>query len=126
MRLGIAQGGSSFLCTRQGRLLAPDHGCVARFVSVNLDPHYLISRKIRAFADSVYGAGGNAGGAIDACNGIDVHALIVTMETRHRTNENAIRESTAATVPGNHMGHCRSSFKHQGENRLTARRGHDS
>jgi hypothetical protein len=29
------------------------------------------------------------------------------METRHRTDENAIRESTVATVPSNHMGHCR-------------------
>ena len=124
MRSGIAQGGSSFLRTRQRRLLAPDHRCGARFISINLNPHYLVFRKIRAFADSVNRAGWNACSAIDACYRIDVHALIVAMETRHRTNENAIRESTVATVPGNHMGHCRSSFEHHGGNRLAARHGH--
>src|SRR5258705_12937357 len=126
MRSGIAQGSSSFLRTRQRLLLAPDHGCGARFNSVNLDPHYLVFRKISAFADSLNRAGWDACGAIDACDRIDVHALIVAMETRHRTNENAIRESTVATVPGNHMGHCRSSFEHHGGNRLAARRGHES
>jgi hypothetical protein len=128
MRLGgtIAQGGSPLLGAYQWRLLTPDHGRAARFLSVNLNPHQLVFRKIRAFADSVNRAGWNACSAIDACYRIDVHALIVAMETRHRTNENAIRESTVATVPGNHMGHCRSLFEHHGGNRLAARHGHDS
>jgi hypothetical protein len=126
MRLGIAQGGSSFLCTCQRRLLTPDHGCAARFLGVYLNPYQLVFRKIRDFADSVNRAGWNACGAIDACNRIDVHALIVAVEARHRTDQNAIRESTVATVPGNHVGHSRSSFERHCGNGLAARCGHDS
>ena len=114
MRLGIAQGGSSFLRACQRRLLTSDHGCATRFISVNLNPHYLVFGKIRAFADRVNRAGWNARSAIDAGYRVNIHALIVAMETRNRANENAIRESTVATVPGNHMGHCRSSFALQG------------
>ena len=126
MRLEIAQGGSSFVRTRQRRLLSPDHGGATRFLSVNLNPRQLVFRKIRTFADSVNRAGWNACGAINACNRIDVHALIIAMETRHRTDQNAIGESTVGTVSGNNMGHCRSSLEHHGSDRLAARRGHDS
>src|SRR6266851_1806206 len=126
MRLGITQGGSSFLRTRQRRLLTSDHGCATRFISVNLNPHYLVFRKIRAFADSVNRAGWNACSAIDACYRINVHALIVAMETRHRTDENAIRESTVATVASNYMWHCRFLIRTSGGKRLATRRGHDS
>jgi len=128
MRLGgtIAQGGSPLLGAYQWRLLTPDHGRAARFLSVYLDPHQLVFRKIRAFADCMNWACWNASTAIDACYRINVHALIVAMETRHRTGKNAIRESAVATVSSNHMGHCRSSFEHRGGCRLAARRGHVS
>ena len=128
IRLGgaIAQGNSSFFGAGQGCLLAPDHGCAARFLSVYLDPHQLVFRKIRAFADCMNRACWNASTAIDACYRINVHALIVAMETRHRTGKNAIRESAVVTVSSNHMWHCRSSFKHRGGCRLAARRGHVS
>jgi hypothetical protein len=128
MRLGgsEAQGGSPLLGAFQWRLLTSDHGRAARFLSVYLDPHQFVFRKIRAFANSMNRACWNASTAIDACYRINVHALIVAMETRHRTGQNAIRESTTVTVPGNHVGHGRSSFDHRGSNRLAARHGHVS
>jgi hypothetical protein len=113
MRLGgsEAQGGSPLLGACQWRLLGPDHGRAARFLSVYLNPHQLVLRKICAFADSLNRASWNTCRTIDACYRINVHALIVAMETRHRTGRNAIRESTTVTVPSNHVGHGRSSFE---------------
>jgi hypothetical protein len=106
-----AQGGSPLLGARQRRLLGPDHRGAARFLGVYLNPHQFVFRKIRAFADSVNRASWNTCRAIDAGYRINVHALIVAMETRHRTGQNAICESTTVTVPGNHVGHGRSSFE---------------
>ena len=128
MRLGgsEAQGGSPLLGAFQWRLLTSDHGRAARFLSVYLDPHQFVFREIRAFADSLNRASWNTCRAIDAGYRINVHALIVAMETRHRTGKNAIRESAVATVSSNHMGHCRSSLEHRGGCRLAACRGHVS
>ena len=106
-----AQGGSPLLGACQWRLLGPDHGGAARFLGVDLNPHQLVLRKISAFADCVNRAGWNTCSAIDACNRINVHALVVAMETRHRTGRNAIRESTTVTVPSNYVGHGRFSLQ---------------
>ena len=106
-----AQGGSPLLGAGQWRLLAPDHGRAARFLGVYLNPYQLVFRKIGAFADCVNWASRNTCSAIDAGYRIDVHALIVAMETRHRTDRNAIRESTTVTVPSNYVGHGRFSLQ---------------
>ena len=122
----VAEGGAPLPGAYQGRLFTPDHRCAAGLVSVDLNPHLLVLRKIRAFADRVNRAGRNAGRTINACDGIDIHTLIVPVEARYRADQNAIREPTVAAVPSNHMGHGRSSFERRFRGASAARRGHDS
>jgi len=53
----------------------------------------------------LYRTGRDAGGAVDALNGVDVKHVIANVKTVYKTGNYTFRESTGFAVVGYNVGH---------------------
>jgi len=102
-------------------LLCIDHGQGMRAFGVDRDPTTLITRHIDGFVDGMNRTRRDTGAAIDAHVGIDIGALLVSVEAFDGAYRHAIGEAAEMAIVSDDVRHISRDLNSEKKNRRTER-----